>query len=125
MQIYANLPVELEKSFSDYEHDWQFLDEMENRTEKPIWDWVTLDAYADVHKELHLVVDDFMRIELEILRVALAVDQKTRYVPPKHKRPKKEKKKRKSSEVDVTEGRDLAECYDELKALNASRLIKS
>lgn len=94
-----------------------FIDEISNRTEAPVWDWVTIDAYADVHKELRLIVDDFMRIELELLRVALAVERKAKYAPPKHKKPKKEKKKRKPS-VDVTEGRSLEECYDELKSLN-------
>lgn len=95
-----------------------FIDETSNRTEAPIWDWVTIDAYADVHKELRLIVDDFMRIELELLRVALAVERKTKYVPPKHKKPKKEKKKKRKPSVDVTEGRSLEECYDELKSLN-------
>lgn len=61
-----------------------------------------------------------MRIELELLRVALAVDNKERYVPLKPKKPKKEKKKRKEP-VDVTEGRSLEECYEELKALNVNR----
>lgn len=95
-----------------------FIDETSNRTEAPVWDWVTIDAYADVHKELRLIVDDFMRIELELLRVALAVERKTKYVPPKHKKPKKEKKKNRKPSVDVTEGRSLEECYDELKSLN-------
>jgi hypothetical protein len=64
-----------------------------------------------------------MRIELEILRVALSVDNKERYIPMKHKKPKKEKKKRRESE-DVTEGRSLEECYEELKSLNVRLLIK-
>lgn len=101
-------------------NDWQFIDEVENRTESPIWDWVTVDAFADVHKELRIIVDDFMRIELELLRVALAVDNKTRYNPPKHKKPKKEKKKKRQESLDVTEERSLEECYEELKALKVS-----
>lgn len=108
---------DLDKTFADFQLDWRFIDESSNRTEAPIWDWVTIDAYADVHRELRLIVDDFMRIELELLRVALAVETKTRYVPPKHKKPKKEKKKRKPS-ADVTEGRSLDECYEELKSRN-------
>jgi hypothetical protein len=99
---------------------------MANRKEAPIWNWVTIDAYADVHKELRLIVDDFMRIELELLRVALAADKKTKYVPSKPKKPKKPKKGKKRKQkpaVDVTEGRSLEECYEELKALNVSSAI--
>lgn len=93
---------------------------MENHVEAPIWDWVTIDAYADVHKELRLIVDDFMRIELELLRVALSVDNKTKYVPPKPKKPKKEKRKKHKPSLDITEGRTIEDCYEELKSLNAS-----
>lgn len=107
---------ELESFFNYYKKEWQFFDEMENRTEAPIWEWVTIDAYADVHKELRIIVDDFMRIELELLRFALTVDNKTRYNLPKRKKPKKKKKRKES--VDVTEGRSLDECYQELKKLN-------
>lgn len=80
---------------------------------------MTIDAYADVHKELRLIVDNLMRIELELLRVSLAVDNKTTYVKPKPKKPKKDRKKKRIKEdVDVTEGRSLDECYEELKLLN-------
>lgn len=95
---------------------------MKNHKEAPIWDWVTIDAFCDVHKELRLIVDNFMRVELELLRVALAIETKTRYVPPKPKKPKKEKKKKKkrTSVEDVTEGKSIQECYKELKELNVS-----
>ena len=84
---------------------------------------MTIDAYADVHKELRAIVDDFMRIELELLRVALAVDNKTAYVRPKPKKEKKKKKKKRvKKEDDVSEGRSLKECYEELKSLNVNIL---
>lgn len=85
----------------------------------PIWEWVTVDAYADVQKELRQIVDGFMRIELELLRVALAKDNREPYVRLKPKQPKKEKKKKKMPE-DVTEGRSFDECYEELKSLNVN-----
>lgn len=68
-----------------------------------------------------------MRIELELLRVALARDTKSKNVAPKAKKPKKEKKKKtkkmKKPAVDVTEGRNLEECYEELKSMNVIYLL--
>lgn len=109
---------ELDETFATYERDWQFIDELKNRTETPIWDWVTIEAYSDVQKELRLIVDDFMRIELELLRVALAADNEEPYVFPKRRQPKKENQRKKKKSVDLIEGRTLDECYAELKSLN-------
>jgi hypothetical protein len=111
---------ELEETFEICENDWKFIDDLSNRTEAPIWEWVTVDAHADVQQELRHIVDGFMRIELELLRVALAADKKEKYVPLKRKKPKKAKKKKKREPKDVTEGRSLDECYEELKALNVN-----
>jgi hypothetical protein len=62
-----------------------------------------------------------MRIELELLRAALAKDRKKKYVRAKPKKPKKGKKKKKKREPeDVTEGRSLEDCYEELKSLNVN-----
>jgi hypothetical protein len=53
-----------------------------------------------------------MRVELEILRHALAVDKNIEYKKPAHK---KEKKKKKTKEVeDAFEGKTMDECYKEL-----------
>lgn len=82
-----------------------------------MWDWVTIDAYADVHKELRLIVDEFMRIELELLRVSLASDKKEPYVKPNPKKEKKKRSKKPKKQPDALEGRSLEECYNELKAL--------
>ncbi|CRL02257.1 CLUMA_CG015424, isoform A [Clunio marinus] len=98
---------DLQESFNVYEHEWKFINEIKNRHEVPIWDWVTIDAYADVHKELRLIVDDFMRIELELLRVALAIDNETKYVPPKRKKEKNKKKNKKKCLLTLLKGEAL------------------
>lgn len=87
-------------------------------------EFVTADAYADVHQELRLIVDNFMRVELELLRIALAVDTKTKYVPPKPKKEKKKKKKKSKEKevVDVFEEKSAEELYQELRNLNVSYL---
>lgn len=111
--------MNLEQSFDDYEREWQFIDELDDKTESPIKEWITTDTYAEVHQELRLIVDDMMRIELELLRMALSRDNKTQYTPAKRKKPKKEKKKKKEIvEIDVTEDRSLEECFQELKDMN-------
>lgn len=86
---------------------------------------MTLDAYCDVHQELRLIVDNYMRVELEMLRVALAIETKQKYVPPKPKKEKKKKKKKEKKIEDVTEGRTLEECYEELKKFNVSFSVLS
>lgn len=62
-----------------------------------------------------------MRVELEILRFALARDNDVDYVRQK---PKKEKKKKKKKEnlIDVYGEKSLEECYEELKRMNVSEL---
>lgn len=108
----------LETAFNEITHEWKDIDELKNWNEAPIWDWVTIDAYADVHKELRKVVDNFMRVELEILRLALARDNDVEY---KRQKPKKERKKKKEKpKIDVLEGRTLEDCYEELKKINVN-----
>ncbi|KAG5680638.1 hypothetical protein PVAND_010132 [Polypedilum vanderplanki] len=113
----------LQKTFDEGENDFQFIDELKNSKELPIWEWVTVDAYCDVHKELRLIVDDLMRVELQLLRFALSLDLKKPYVPQKPKKPKKDKKKKKQrkSVVDIFEERSIEECFNELKELNIIR----
>lgn len=112
--------VELEKLQSEYHSQFQFIDE--TRQEAPIYDWITIDAFADVHRQQRMLIDDLMRIELELLRMALARDQRTKYKPPKHKKPprKGKKKKKQRESVDLVTERGLENCYQELKAMNVS-----
>lgn len=81
---------------------------------------MTVDAYADVHKELRLIVDEFMRIELELLRISMAADKKEPYVKPKPKKEKKKRSKKPKKPLDALEGRSLDDCYNELKALEVN-----
>lgn len=123
MKIFS---VDLEKLFYDCQNQWQHIDE--NRHELPIFDWIKTDAFADVHKQLRVIVDDFMRIELELLRVALSRDKRTKYIPQKRKKqPKRDKKKKKSPRetIDLVNERGLNECYQELKSMNVNIIMTS
>lgn len=64
-----------------------------------------------------------MRVELEILRHALAIDKNVEYKKPTHK---KEKKKKKEKPVeDAFEGKTLEECYKELLEIGVSKICFS
>jgi hypothetical protein len=114
----------LERTLVNGQHDFEFIDELKNRKELPIWEWVTIDAYCDVHKELRLIVDDLMRVELELLRYALSMDLNKNYVPQKPRKQKKDKKKKRprKSTYDVFEKRSVEECFIELTELNVDLL---
>ncbi|XP_070498782.1 dynein regulatory complex protein 11-like [Chironomus tepperi] len=110
-----------EKIYTVGDYDWKIIDDTYNDPkELPEMEFVTADAYADVHQELRLIVDNFMRVELELLRIALAVDTKTKYVPPKPKKEKKKKKKKSKEKevVDVFEDKSAEEHYQDLRKLN-------
>lgn len=83
-------------------------------------EWITIDKFAEVHQELRPIVDEFMRIEYELLRQALAKDNKKKYKPqkPKKQRKKKGKKgkggKKKKGQVNLLEENTVEELYQEL-----------
>lgn len=79
---------------------------------------MTIDAHADVHQELRKVVDNFMRVELEILRHALAKDKNILYEKPKAVKEKKKKKEK--PVVDALEGKSLDEWFIELTDMKVS-----
>jgi hypothetical protein len=66
-----------------------------------------------------------MRIELELLRVALSKDERTKYIPQKRKKDKKKKKKKKNPRetIDLVSERGLNECYQELKSMNVNIIM--
>uniref|UniRef100_A0A336LYZ1 CSON006353 protein n=1 Tax=Culicoides sonorensis TaxID=179676 RepID=A0A336LYZ1_CULSO len=118
----SKAPIEaLEKSFQKYENDWYFINELDNPKEDPIMEWITIYKYAEVHKELRPIVDEFMRIEYELLRQALAKDKKKKYRPQKRKKQRKNrrkrrirKKKKRGFQSDLLKDHTVEELYNEL-----------
>lgn len=109
--------VNLDKTMDEYEKEWRFIDELGNLHENPYMDWITEDKFVELHKEVRLEADKLMRLEYELLRMALAQDQKTKYKAPRKPKDKKKKgkrKKKKKKVVDVTGDKTLAELYDEM-----------
>lgn len=64
-----------------------------------------------------------MKLELELLRAALAKDKKRKYKKRKGKKLKKKTIKKPKKKIDVTEGRDLQDCFEELKDLKVRKWI--
>lgn len=102
----------------DYEIEWICVDEIGNSDEKPYMDFILPDKFAEVHKELHLEVDERMREEYELLRQARCNDLGTKYKKPKPKgtgrKGKGKKKKMKRGPADITAARSIDSLIAEL-----------
>ncbi|XP_011214460.2 dynein regulatory complex protein 11 [Bactrocera dorsalis] len=109
--------LNIEKTIKQYSIDWRMIDEYLNKNHEAIKDWVTEGELAIIHRELRALVDEYMRLEYEILRKALCMDLNKKYKPQRHKKGKSKKKKKKKKKVkDMTADRTLESLYEELKA---------
>lgn len=99
----------------EYEHEWRFINEFANVKSLPYTDWIDVDKYAELHMELRVVVDELMRLEFELLQMALCTDLKKKYKAPKPPKAKKGKNKKGKIEVPITFGdKSYEEVYDEM-----------
>ncbi|KAH8299633.1 hypothetical protein KR044_003818 [Drosophila immigrans] len=107
----------IEKTMKQFSIDWRNVDEYLNKKHEPIKDWVTEQQLEVIHQELRQLVDEYMRIEYELLREAWAKDNKVPYKALKVKHAKKKKKGRKGRKkaFDPTGDRTLDSLYNELK----------
>lgn len=107
--------VKLDEEFNTQQRDWRFIDEFANIKSDPYQDWIDEDKYAELHVELRAVVDDLMRVEYELLRMAWSKDNKKKYKAPKapkeRKKGKGTKKGKKPEKLDFGE-RDMESVYD-------------
>jgi IQ and AAA domain-containing protein len=81
-------------------------------------------SHSEIHVELLPIVDEFMRIEHELLQMALAKDRGKKYKKPKEKKQrkgKKGKKKKKREPKDITADKTIEELYAELKDMRVIR----
>lgn len=105
------------------------MDELDNKDELPIMEWITLDAFAEVHQELRPLVDEVLRLERELLQKALCKDSKKKYKPAKPKKQKRKrgkgkKKKKKKGAIDLTADRTIDSLYEELVDKSVIRAYK-
>lgn len=105
----------LEETFRDYESNWKFIEEEENVNSNPYETFITEDIMKELHLDLRVQVDEFMRLEYELLRKALAKDRDVKYKKSKkEKLPKRKQKKRKIKKADITEDKTSIELYNQL-----------
>ncbi|XP_037722053.1 dynein regulatory complex protein 11 [Drosophila subpulchrella] len=115
-ELTASKAIEnIEETMKKYAKDWRNVDEYLNKNHDPIKDWVTEEELAKIHQEVRGLVDEYMRVEYELLREALAKDNNEKYKALKVKYPKKKKNKRKKKPKDMTGDRTLESLYQELK----------
>ncbi|KAH8309765.1 hypothetical protein KR067_002715 [Drosophila pandora] len=107
--------IAIEETMKKYSEDWRNVDEYLNKNHDPIKEWVTEDELCKIHQEVRGLVDEYMRVEYELLREALAKDKEEKYTPLKVKYPKKKKQKKKKKPKDPTGDRTLDSLYNELK----------
>ncbi|XP_058838012.1 dynein regulatory complex protein 11 [Topomyia yanbarensis] len=126
----TNALLTMDETIVRYEKDWYFVDELENKDELPIMEWITLDKFAEVHQELRPLVDEVLRGERELLQKALCKDTKKKYKAPKPKKQKKKrgkgkgKGKKKKQLLDLTADRTIDSLYEELVDMNIVRTYK-
>ncbi|XP_030375389.1 dynein regulatory complex protein 11 [Scaptodrosophila lebanonensis] len=106
----------IETTMKAFGIDWRNIDEYLNKNHDPIKDWVTQEELAKIHQELRGLVDEYMRVEYELLRKALAKDTKTKYKAQKVRKAKPKKEKKKKVPKDMTADRTLDSLYEELKS---------
>ncbi|EDW19765.1 dynein regulatory complex protein 11 [Drosophila mojavensis] len=107
--------VNIEETMKQFSIDWRNVDEYLNKNHDPIKAWVTEQQLDVIHHELRELVDEYMRVEYELLKSALAADQDEPYKPGKVKNKKKKKGKKKKRAIDPTGDRTLSSLYHELK----------
>lgn len=105
----------LEETFRDYESNWKFIEEEENVDSHPYETFITEDVMEQMHLDLRVQVDEFMRLEYELLRKALAEDEGVKYKKSKKEKPPKRKRKRRKTKIpDITEDKTSIELYNQL-----------
>lgn len=106
----------MDKAVEDFDREWRFIDEGANLKSEPYQEWLDIDKYAEVHRELRLVADEVMRLEYELLKMANCTDKELKYKPPKVPKEKKKrgKGKRNKEESKPFGNRSVETVYDEM-----------
>ncbi|KAL0278258.1 UNVERIFIED_CONTAM: hypothetical protein PYX00_000124 [Menopon gallinae] len=103
----------LAKAEKDYRDYWLDLDETKNYEQRFIYDLVKDEKCWELSMEIRKVVDEAMRLELEVLKDALQKDQNPKK-KRKRKKPKKPKGEKKKKKKDPTEDRTVDDLFTEL-----------
>ncbi|XP_037807369.1 dynein regulatory complex protein 11 isoform X1 [Lucilia sericata] len=107
----------IESTLSQFSIDWKNVDEYLNKKHDVIKEWITENELAIIHKELRGLVDEYMRIEYELLKKAWCSDNKKKYKSSMAKKVKNIKETKIKTSNDLTADRTIESLYEELKKL--------
>lgn len=109
----SNYVAPLIKADRDYRNIWQDLDERKNQEQKYVFNMVKDEKCFELSLEVRKLVDELMRLELEILREALERDKNPKK-KSKSKKANQKKEKKKKEKKDPTGDRSLDDLFMEL-----------
>ncbi|XP_065362317.1 IQ and AAA domain-containing protein 1-like [Calliphora vicina] len=112
-EFQTNKDIEkIENTISQFSIDWKNVDEYLNKQHNCIKEWVTENELVIIHKELRSLVDEYMRIEYDLLKNAWSADNKKKY---KSSMPKKLNEKKIKATNYLTADRTIESLYEELR----------
>ncbi|RZF48213.1 hypothetical protein LSTR_LSTR006180 [Laodelphax striatellus] len=115
----SNFLADLMVASSEYEEIWRFKDESNNPAQKHYVNMIQTQKTLEIEAELRKIVDDQLRVELELLQAALDRDRakkgkKSKKGAKKKKGRRSGKKGKKKKEKDLTPDRTLESLFEEL-----------
>ncbi|XP_075224915.1 dynein regulatory complex protein 11 [Lycorma delicatula] len=115
----SNFLADVMVANSEYEEVWRYKDESGNPRQKHYSDMIRTQKTLEVEAELRKVVDEHLRLELELLQAALDRDRakkgkKSKKGAKKKKGRRSGKKGKKKREKDLTPDRTLESLFEEL-----------
>ncbi|KAK6617196.1 hypothetical protein RUM44_005527 [Polyplax serrata] len=110
----SNFVQPLKKAVRDYKVEWMDLDERNNYEQRYIYDMVKENKFAELSMEIRSIVDEVMRLELDILKDALESDKNQGRKKKAKKSPKPQRLKVVKEKKDPTGHRTLDDLFMEL-----------
>ncbi|XP_061390389.1 IQ and AAA domain-containing protein 1-like [Musca vetustissima] len=115
-QLTSNKDIDtFDKIFQKYSIEWRNVDEYLNKNYEAISEWVTQNELVRIHKDLRNLVDEYMRLEYELLKKSRCEDNKEKYKPSKDKKAKSKIQKKRRKILDPTESRTIESMFQELR----------
>lgn len=113
---------QLDETITEYELNWRNIDEVKNVYNKPYDELIALDIMCQLHQDLRIQVDELMRIEHELLRMALAKEMGEKFKRAKKRKEKKKKPKKATKPKRVATAIAFVEVYNKFVQMGVNSL---
>ncbi|CAH0389071.1 unnamed protein product [Bemisia tabaci] len=115
----SNFLTDLMVANTEYDEEWKEKNESDNPSQKYYLDMIKTQKTAEIEAEIRKIVDEELRVELELLQAALDRDRakkgkKGKKASKKKKSRRSGKKGKKKKEKDLTPDRTLDSLFEEL-----------